>query len=278
MAGAVDWDDVSKLTPGMKNLGNQINARFPTRSGTSDGAIGDYAHQGGTSGHNPDDTSYDNAEWDGDSDSKSEVRAIDVDKDLNDVVRGADMQDLIDHMRKLKNLSTVLRYMIYNKKMYHVNDGFAPTAYAGPNKHTEHAHFSGAYSQSADENTTFNYRLEELGVRVATQFNAEDKTVLATQATVGVLSYAGGGLPSWEGQPANRGFLNAFTEMFNMVKELQESLEELHTKVDASNASLAVINEIVQDLQQDVEDGGPSTVQIALRDAIWTRPERTLSE
>lgn len=277
MAG-VNWDNVSMLTPGMKNLGNQINDRFPTRSATSDGAIGDYAHSQGTSGHNPDDTSHDNAEWDNDGDNKSEIRAIDVDKDLNDTVRGADMQDLVDHIRKLPGLGAVLRYIIFNNKMYHSSDKFAPTTYQGSNKHTEHAHFSGAYSQSADENTTFDYRLEELGVRVATQFNAEDKTELRVAATTGVLSYTGGGLPSWEGQPNPRGYLNAFTKMFNMVAELVDKVDALQVSVDAANASLSTITEIVQDLEHDVADGGPSTVQSALSEAIWNHPDRTLSE
>lgn len=160
MAKAVIWNNVSMLTPGMKNLGNQINKAFPDRDGTSDGAIGDYKHTQEKSGHNPDDTSADNAEWDGDSDNKPEVRAIDVDSDLN--TPGVTMQNVIDHMRKLPNLGSVIRYMIYNKKIYRASNDFEPVAYTGASAHTEHAHFSGAYSDASDENTTFDFRLDEL--------------------------------------------------------------------------------------------------------------------
>jgi hypothetical protein len=54
----VNWNTVPLLTPGMKNLGNQFNFRWPVRDGTSDGAVGNYKHQLGKSGHNPDDTKY----------------------------------------------------------------------------------------------------------------------------------------------------------------------------------------------------------------------------
>lgn len=158
----VNWNNVDMLTPGMKNLGNQFNKAWPNRDGTTDGAIGDYAHSQGTSGHNPDDTSHDNAEWDSDSDNTSEVRAIDVDKDLNS--SGTSMQDVIDHMRGLKDLSSVIRYMIYNKKIYSASNGFNPENYSGSNSHTEHAHFSGAYTQSSDQNTTYDYRFDEVNM------------------------------------------------------------------------------------------------------------------
>lgn len=167
----VNWSNVDMLTPGMKNLGNQFNRRWPDRYGDSDGAQGDYAHQQGTSDHNPDDTQYHNAGWDGDSDSKKEIRAIDVDKDLND--SSCDMQDVIDHMRKLPNLGSVIRYMIYDGKMYHVDDDFEPTNYTGSNDHSHHAHFSGARSQSSDENTTFDFKFEEVGDMALTDDDAK---------------------------------------------------------------------------------------------------------
>jgi peptidoglycan hydrolase-like protein with peptidoglycan-binding domain len=56
----VNWNTVPLLTPGMKNLGNQFNLRWPVRDGTSDGAVGDYKHPQGKSGDNPDDTKYNN--------------------------------------------------------------------------------------------------------------------------------------------------------------------------------------------------------------------------
>lgn len=156
----VNWTNVSGLTPGMKNLGNQFNKRWSKRDGTTDGAKGDSAHQGNVSDHNPDDTPGSKPGWE-DSDKTPDIRGIDVDKDLNE--SGTSMQMVIDHMRSLSGLYTVLRYMIYNNKMYHVDDNFAPTPYTGSNKHTEHAHFSGARSESADQNSTFNFRFEEVG-------------------------------------------------------------------------------------------------------------------
>jgi len=148
-----------QLTAGLQNLRNQVNAAFPHRDHTSDGTIGDTAHQAETSGHNPDDTSGSRPEWDGDPDSTPEVRAWDMDSDLGS---GVTAQQLVDHLRALPGLSSVIRYMIYNRRMYHERDGFAPTPYTGSSPHTEHVHFSGAWSQSADNNTSFNFHLEDL--------------------------------------------------------------------------------------------------------------------
>jgi hypothetical protein len=167
MVSPVNWNNVDMLTPGLKNLGNQINAWAPDRDGASDGAIGDYAHTQGKSGHNPDDTSHHNAEWDGDSDNKPEIRAIDVDIDFRN---GSNAQALVDHIVGLKP-SSVLRYVIYNRKIYEASNGWRARDYDGSSPHTEHIHFSGAYSDASDENRTYNYRLEEIPVALT----ADDK-------------------------------------------------------------------------------------------------------
>src|SRR3954470_15957939 len=130
-----DW----ALTKGLQNLRSQFNARWPNRDHTSDGTIGDSAHQAETSGHNPDDTSGSRAAWTGDPDSDPEVRAWDADSDFREP--GASAQEVVDHMRHLPGLSSVIRYIIYNRKMYHARDGFAATAYSGASAHTEHIHF-----------------------------------------------------------------------------------------------------------------------------------------
>lgn len=160
MAAPVDWNKVSSLTPGMKNLGNQFNRRFLSRDGTSDGAWGDSAHQTHASGHNPDDTSGSKPSWE-DADKVPDIRSIDVDNNLND--SEVNMQDVIDHTRKLPNLKSVIRYMIYDHYMYHQDDNFNPTPYTGSSPHTEHAHFEGAHTESGDQNTTFDFKFDELG-------------------------------------------------------------------------------------------------------------------
>jgi hypothetical protein len=172
------------LTKGLQNLRDQVNEAFPDRDHASDGTIGDTAHQAETSGHNRDDTPGSRPEWDGDSDSTPEVRAWDMDTDLR--AAPATAQQVVDHIRKLPGVSSVLRYMIYNRKIYRAANGWAPEAYTGPSAHTEHIHFSGAYSQAADNNTTFDYRLEEIPVALtaADKQWIEDKLTSVVTAAV----------------------------------------------------------------------------------------------
>ena len=97
-----------------------------------------------------------------DGDKLDEVRAWDMDTDLR--AAPATAQQVVDHIRALPGVSAVLRYMIYNRRIYKASNGWKPEAYDGPSPHTEHIHFSGAYSQAADNNTSFDYRLEEIPV------------------------------------------------------------------------------------------------------------------
>lgn len=153
------------LTLNLQNLRTQTNRRFPERDKASDGWIGDKAHQKRKSGHNPDDTAGSIPTWDGDADSLAEVRSWDCDKDLRDSTVSA--QEFVDHIRALPDVGSVIRFIIYNRKIYEAHTGFAPTTYTGDNPHTEHVHFEGQRTQAADNNRTFDFQLEDLGMPTA---------------------------------------------------------------------------------------------------------------
>lgn len=186
-------------TRNIVNFTNQMDRRFPNRDHASDGSIGDAAHQLEPSGHNPDDTPGSRPAWDGDADSKQEVRAQDVDSDLGEA--GTSMQDVVDHLRALPGLASVCRYLIYNRKMYHSRDGFAPTPYSGSSPHTEHLHYEGAWSDEADENSTFDFKLEDVGMPSADEIIdrmvarlRDDKDSFAGIMRATPWKYVGGGL------------------------------------------------------------------------------------
>lgn len=143
------------LTRGLTTWRNEINTVFPGRDKTTDGSVGNLAHQAGISGHNPDRTGR--PEY-ADGDTRDEVRAIDVDKDL---VPGSGVdwmarvvQFVVEKARRGEYVP--FRYVIYKpaggrSTIWHRSYGWAARAYTGANAHSEHAHFSGDYSEKADE-------------------------------------------------------------------------------------------------------------------------------
>lgn len=127
------------LTKSLHQLRTDFNIRFPARDKASDGSIGDPDHASRTSGHNPDDTTGVSAEYQ-DADTKQEVRAIDVDKDLRSTVT---MQQVINQILATPNDTKRLKYIIFNRKQWSKSNGWRVQDYTGINPHTEHAHFSG---------------------------------------------------------------------------------------------------------------------------------------
>lgn len=135
------------LTRGLKTFSDELDATFPNRDKATDGWIGDSSHSSSTSGHNPDRTGR--AEYK-DGDAKDEVRAIDRDKDLRSTVT---MEQLIQYVVRLGRAGVYLpfRYFIYNGRIWRKATGWKTEVYTGANKHDHHAHFSGDYTQKADE-------------------------------------------------------------------------------------------------------------------------------
>lgn len=138
------------LTRGLTTVRAEINRVFSGRDKATDGWLGDSSHSGLVSGHNPDISGR--AEY-RDGDSKDEVRAIDVDRDL---VPGSDvdwMERVVQHIVRRARAGTYVpfRYLIYKRRIWRRSAGWVTEAYTGGNAHDHHAHFSGDYTQTADE-------------------------------------------------------------------------------------------------------------------------------
>lgn len=151
-----------ELVPALQEFRTQINHVAPNRDKASDGVIGDYNHQKGDSSHNPDDTGRNNAEWDSDPDGKEEVRAVDIDIDFRE--EGITADRLVAHLIHYAKNGTFwwLRYFIYNRRIYRKSTGFVSQTYTGANPHDKHIHINNDFTQSADNVSGVNYRLEEL--------------------------------------------------------------------------------------------------------------------
>lgn len=148
------------LTAGLRNLQDQLDAAFPGRE-KPDGWLGDAAHRTRTSSHNPDDTAGSKPAWDGDGDKLREVRALDISAHLGE---GVDSLDVVRHLCRLPKLAEVIRYLIHRGHIYHARNSFEPEDYDGANRHDGHIHAEGAWTQAADNNTSFDFRLQEVPV------------------------------------------------------------------------------------------------------------------
>jgi hypothetical protein len=128
------------LVPKLVGLREELNDLCPNRAKHSDGWIGDQNHQQYTSGHNPDESGE--AEFQ-DADTADEVRAVDLDKDLNRP--GLTMGAVADFLRLKCKSGHInwIHYIIWNRQICSANSGWNWSPYTGANAHTEHMHISG---------------------------------------------------------------------------------------------------------------------------------------
>lgn len=115
------------LAPSLRRLRAEIDAIYPNRDKRSDGWIGDAAHAGRVSDHNPDPET-------------GVVRAIDVDADgiAPRWVIGMILGD------------PRLQYVIFDRTIWSRTYGWAPRRYTGPNPHTGHMHVSIRHDRVAE--------------------------------------------------------------------------------------------------------------------------------
>lgn len=148
------------LVPCLGQLRTELNRLAPNRDKSSDGTIGDAAHQDRVSDHNDDEVGKVPIR---DADSKHEVHAYDADKDLREPNLSMEMvvQHILTRCRTGKEKR--LRYIIYNRRIWEASNKWKERKYTDSNAHTEHAHFSSSY-ETALEASTASWYLEDIPV------------------------------------------------------------------------------------------------------------------
>lgn len=233
------------LTKSLTRLRSDFDRRFPSRYKHSDGWIGDAAHAQNKSGHNPDDTSGSKPEYT-DPDSKAEVRAIDVDKDLNDS-RGVTMQQCADALISNERDRKRLAYVIFNRKIASQSNGWRWETYTGSNPHTEHLHASGDpdYDEDDAEFTSIT-KIGVTGVSEADVISGLQKDTNWQHPSVGPRMEALG----W-GNLSNRDLLEyLFERTLNMQAEM--------------DSILAAVNNVDEEVLDKLSDAATPEAQAAL--------------
>jgi hypothetical protein len=151
-----DW----VLVPCLARLRSELNTIAPGRDKSSDGTIGDRAHQNSVSDHNDDEVGRVPIR---DADSKHEVHAFDADGDLR--TPNLTMEMVIQHLltRCRSGAEKRLRYIIYNRRIWEASNSWRQRAYTGASPHTEHAHFSASYETKREADAS-SWRLEDIPV------------------------------------------------------------------------------------------------------------------
>jgi len=112
------------LAHSLETLRGQIDRKYPSRDKSSDGTIGDQAHQNTKSDHNPD--------------ADGCVKAMDI---THDTIDGVDCNALAEMLRASKDYR--ISYIIWNKQISNPDiDYWAWRPYTGSNPHTLHLHLS----------------------------------------------------------------------------------------------------------------------------------------
>ncbi|MEH1013041.1 hypothetical protein V6U90_08010 [Micromonospora sp. CPCC 206060] len=115
------------LAPALATLRDEINRRWPHRDRTSDGWIGDTAHQAEPSDHNPN--------------SRGSVDALDIDAD------GVHMPTIIAAVQRHPSA----HYWIWQRTIADADDGWRPREYTGRNPHDKHMHVSIRQTRTAEQ-------------------------------------------------------------------------------------------------------------------------------
>ncbi len=112
-----------RVAKSLLQLRIQVNEAFPARDKSSDGTIGDRAHERNRSDHNPN--------------TAGVVTAMDIDRDFND---GHDGRELVSALCASKDPR--VKYIIFERQITVPGDITRWKPYHGKNAHNHHIHIS----------------------------------------------------------------------------------------------------------------------------------------
>jgi hypothetical protein len=255
-----DW----VVVPCLVRLRAEFNTIAPDRDKASDGTIGDAAHSS-SSDHTPDEIS--DALRGKDPDKVNEVHALDVDADLR--VPGFSMERAVQHLleRCRSGAELRLRYIIFNRRIWSESTGWRQQAYAGPNDHSKHAHFSSSYI-AAREASMASYHLQE-AVPV-TAPTADQNAAAAAGRDVDPSA----GTQSWGGAAwttlIRTGYLaNQWAPAVSAeIDALQARIDDQSDDMDALGATLALLMFLIGQVTNEPAAGDPNVWYDVMRKAV----------
>ena len=221
------------LIPCLVELRSEFNAENPDRDKSSDGWIGDAAHQKEQSDHNPD--------------SQGRVLAIDIDSTgpwPRDNTLDVYVAFIVDRCQN--GVENRLEYIIRNRVIYTRTNGFKGETYTGSDPHTNHAHFSARHDHTG-QSSTVSWELEEVGMPTAQDIA---NALLGTKITLadGSSTSVGGALATILARTAN-GVIGADVWGYQL-QDPQSTTDPQATK--SAGAFQRYIEVVVQNAADDV--------------------------
>jgi hypothetical protein len=204
---------------GLEKLLEQIDHAAPDRSKASDGSIGDEAHQGTDSDHNPQTPAPS-------GNPNNQVDARDITHDPN---HNADMGTVSEAIRLSKDKR--VSYVIFNRRIYSGKNGPSPwvwRTYDGDNPHDKHMHVS-VLDSTHDQTQDW-----EIGI-----MSAED-TSKAVWLTDGVVR----NIPEREDYPENE-YIKAESMLREGTSQAYQAAATAHQALAAVNDVMAKVDEIM---------------------------------